>query len=182
MGRCRNLYTKMHKYWGLCLDSSWHWAEGVRNCFPPASMAPAPAPRGDRGYVPTAVCKWAFLWLLLRGSERVCTPCSAWEASCESKDLVTRNAVLSFSGVFPLVLDYSHQCWALPPSVGCCAVLDSIHIALFAFFLLFLSLLMVVCFLFMCGIKRTFEQELPNLNERGCCFWKIQQKPEQNRY
>lgn len=108
--------------------------------------------------------------------------CVCWETSCESKDLGTHNSVLSFSSVLPLMLNYSHQCWALPPSVGCCVVLDSIHIALFAFFFPFLSLLMVVCFLFMCGIKRTFEQELPNLNERGCCFWKIQQKPEQNRY
>lgn len=159
----------------------------MRNSFPPASMALAPVPHGYRGYVPTTVCKGAFLWLLLHGSECLCAHlarcvCVCWETSCESKDLGTHNSVLSFSSVLPLMLNYSHQCWALPPSVGCCVVLDSIHIALFAFFFPFLSLLMVVCFLFMCGIKRTFEQELPNLNERGCCFWKIQQKPEQNRY
>ena len=148
-------------------------------------MALAPVPHGDRGYVPTAVCKRALLCsccMALHASVHTLLGVCVLGASCESKDLVTHNAVLSFSSVFPLVLNYRHQCRALPPSVGCCVVLDSIHIALFAFFFLFLSLLMVVCFLFMCGIKRTFGQELPNLNERGRCFWKIQQKPEQNRY
>lgn len=35
----------------------------------------------------------------------------------------------------------------------------------------------VVCFHFMCGIKRPFEQRLPKLNERDRCFWKIEWMP-----
>lgn len=42
---------------------------------------------------------------------------------------------LSFSVLFPLVPNYSHHDWFLPPRVGCSVVLDAIHITLFAFFI-----------------------------------------------
>lgn len=130
--------------------------------------------------------------LLLHGSECVCAYLAVCVCTLGSKCVKARriwllttrfSSALSFSTLFPFVLNYSHHHRSLPPSVGHCVVLVSMHIALFAFiFFPFPSLLMVVCFLFMCGIKRPFEQQLSNLNERGCCLWKIQQKPEQNWY
>lgn len=128
---------------------------------------------------------------LLHGSERLCIPCCACgyagrQVGERKKDLIIHNVLFLcpffFYSVPPCAelqsppLVFASQCGTL------CCVRFYTYCIVCLLFLPFLSLLMVVCFLFMCGIKRPFEQQLSNPNERGCCFWKIQQKPEQNGY
>lgn len=94
-------------------------------------------PHGDHGDIPGSVCQCTHRGscaVLLHGLE--CVWAYLW-VKAKRIWLLTMcfSSALSFSVLFPLVLNYSHHDRFLPPSVGCYVVLDSIRIALFAFFI-----------------------------------------------